>query len=95
MWDQWREFRRRQREALRESNRPRGIAPGQVGEEDVRLQRDLLSTVLPPVEGATTPAPTPASPQVTGVAGAAGAAASGASGGDEAATGAEGAYFPV
>ncbi|MDF2144063.1 AI-2E family transporter [Knoellia sp. p5-6-4] len=90
MWDRWREFRRRQREALRESNRPRGIAPGQVGEEDVRLQRDLLSTVLPPVEGATTPAPTPGSPQAAGVAGAAGAAASGASAGGEAATGAEG-----
>ena len=60
MWDRWREFRRRQREALRESNRPWGEVPGQVGEEDVRLQRDLLSTVLPPVEGATTPVGAPA-----------------------------------
>jgi predicted PurR-regulated permease PerM len=77
MWDRWREFRRRQREALRESNRPWGEAPGQVGEEDVRLQRDLLSTVLPPVEGATAPAPpsgaAPA-PEGDGAEGAVGAA---------------------
>lgn len=87
MWDRWREFRRRQREALRESNRPWGVLPGQVGEEDVRLQRDLLSTVLPPVEGATTAAtatqpsearPTTGDAASTAAAGAAAAAATGA-----------------
>ena len=82
MWDRWREFRRRQREALRESNRPWGEVPGQVGEEDVRLQRDLLSTVLPPVEGATTPAGAPAPSAATAAApSAATAAGAGASAG--------------
>jgi predicted PurR-regulated permease PerM len=83
MWDRWREFRRRQREALRESNRPRRV--GQVGEEDVRAQRDLLSSVLPPVEGATAPVGPETSAQApagtaepVGEAGGAGAGAVGA-----------------
>jgi predicted PurR-regulated permease PerM len=53
MLDRWKEYRRRQRAALRESNRPSGLAPGQVSEEDEQLARDLLNSVLPPTEGAT------------------------------------------
>jgi predicted PurR-regulated permease PerM len=53
MLDRWKEYRRRQREALRESNRPSGLAPGQVSDVDEQLARDLLTSVLPPTEGAT------------------------------------------
>ena len=53
MLDRWKEYRRRQRAALRESNRPSGLAPGQVSDVDEQLARDLLTSVLPPTEGAT------------------------------------------
>src|SRR5688500_1662732 len=53
MLDRWKEYRRRQRAALRESNRPSGLAPGQVTDVDEQLARDLLTSVLPPTEGAT------------------------------------------
>lgn len=63
MLDRWKEYRRRQRAALRESNRPTGLAPGQVSEVDEQLARDLLTSVLPPTEGATeTAAETPSEP---------------------------------
>ena len=63
MLDRWKEYRRRQRAALRESNRPSGLAPGQVSEVDEQLARDLLTSVLPPTEGATeTAAETPSEP---------------------------------
>lgn len=63
MLDRWKEYRRRQRAALRESNRPTGLAPGQVSEVDEQLARDLLTSVLPPTEGATeTAGETPSEP---------------------------------
>lgn len=63
MLDRWKEYRRRQRAALRESNRPSGLAPGQVSEVDEQLARDLLTSVLPPTEGATeTAGETPSEP---------------------------------
>ena len=63
MLDRWKEYRRRQRAALRESNRPSGLAPGQVSDVDEQLARDLLTSVLPPTEGATeTAGETPSEP---------------------------------
>ena len=53
MLERWKEYRRRQREALRESNRPAGLAPGQDSDVDEQLARDLLTSVLPPTAGAT------------------------------------------
>jgi predicted PurR-regulated permease PerM len=66
MLDRWKEYRRRQRAALRESNRPSGLAPGQVTDVDEQLARDLLTSVLPPTEGATeTAGETPSEPGAT------------------------------
>jgi len=62
MFDRWREFRRRQRAALRASNRPsaeleaeRAVPSGSAGpsQAEQAADHDLLTSVLPPTEGAT------------------------------------------
>ena len=68
MLERWKEFRRKQRAALRESNRSTALLAaelsGQTVERDERVERGdggLLNGVLPPTEGATHPAePAPA-----------------------------------
>ena len=63
MLERWKEFRRKQRAALRESNRSTALlaaeVSGQTVERDERVERGdggLLNGVLPPTEGATHPA---------------------------------------
>ena len=63
MLERWKEFRRKQRAALRESNRSTALLAaelsGQTVERDERVERGdggLLNGVLPPTEGATHPA---------------------------------------
>jgi predicted PurR-regulated permease PerM len=54
MLERWKEYRRRQRAALRESNRPSAArGPEPAAEVDERRETDLLTAVLPPTEGAT------------------------------------------